>query len=181
MNISKKLHWKHHFQRLEETETHPLHLFTIQYPHTWRTTSTIQTNVGHYHFFNRIPILYLATFWSIQLTKPMFWLRNSGIGLIVVLEYSFFQLCSNTELGSLRFTRFRRSYVNRTAHTDALPITVKVKLLFCLMCAVQSGHVPFFNCLSPMIVHLRNLFLLSKPPAQMVLTPRWVSRRKHTQ
>ena len=38
----------------------------------------------------------------------------------------------------------------------------------------------FFFCsgLSPMIVHLRNLFLLRTPVARMLLTPRWVSRWK---
>ena len=39
--------------------------------------------------------------------------------------------------------------------------SIKVLLLFCLMCAVQSDHdLPFCSCLSPMIVNLRNLFSL---------------------
>ena len=55
------------------------------------------------------------------------------------------------------------------------PTTVKVPLLFCLMCAVQSGHVPFFlQYLPPTIVHLRNLFLLNTRVARMLL----VSKRK---
>ena len=29
-----------------------------------------------------------------------------------------------------------------------------------------------------MVVHLRNIFLFSRPVAQMLLTPRWVSRRE---
>ena len=37
----------------------------------------------------------------------------------------------------------------------------------------------FCSCLSPVIVHLCNLFLLSAPVARMLLTPTWVSRQKH--
>ena len=69
----------------------------------------------------------------------------------------------------LRFTRFRRSYVN-------LPVAVLILsyiALFCFMCIVQSRHVSFFcSCFSPMIVHLRILYLLSTPVARMLLTPR---------
>ena len=43
----------------------------------------------------------------------------------------------------------------------------------------KCSHSFFCDCLPPTIVHLRNLFLLSTPAAQMLLTPRWVSRRKH--
>ena len=47
------------------------------------------------------------------------------------------------------------------------------------MCSVQSGHIPFScGCLSPTLVHLCNLFLVNTPVAGMLLTPRWVSRRK---
>ena len=45
--------------------------------------------------------------------------------------------------------------------------------------AVESNHVPLFcSCLSSVTVHLRNLFLLSTPVTRMLLTSRWVSRRK---
>ena len=48
-----------------------------------------------------------------------------------------------------------------------------------LMYAVQSDYVPFFcSCLSPMIVGLRKLFLLTTPATLMLVTPSWVSRRK---
>ena len=40
---------------------------------------------------------------------------NSGIDLVVVLEYTFFQLCSNAEQISARLARFGRSFVNRRA------------------------------------------------------------------
>ena len=79
---------------------------------------------------------------------------------------------------SLRLTRFRRSYVNRPAvvltnHTSCAAFLLDAR------CAVQSGHVAFFcSYLSSMIVHLRNLFLLSTPVTRMLLTPRWVGKRK---
>ena len=78
----------------------------------------------------------------------------------------------------LRLKRFRKSYVNRsdvvlTNHTSCTVFLLNVS------CAVQCGHVPFFfSCLSPMLVHLRNLFLLSTSVARMLLTLRWVSRQK---
>ena len=62
---------------------------------------------------------------------------------------------------SLGFKRFR-SYVN---HPAVVLIKVATFLFFC-------------SCLSPVIVHLRVLFLLSTPVARMLLTQRWVSRRK---
>ena len=61
----------------------------------------------------------------------------------------------------LRLKRFRKSYVNRpdvvlTHHTSYTAFLLDVH------CAVQCGHVPFLcSCLSPMLLHLHNLFLLS--------------------
>ena len=81
---------------------------------------------------------------------------------------------------SLRFTRFGRSYVNRTA--VVLTNHCQSYTAFCLMCAVQKGHVHFFFFLQPFVPndsHLRNLFLLSIPAARMLLTPRLASRRKY--
>ena len=82
--------------------------------------------------------------------------------LVAALEYTSFRLCSNAKQISVRLARFRRSYVvnrlgvvlvNHTSYTD---------FLVDVCCAVQSGCVPFFcSCLSPVIVHLCNLFLLS--------------------
>ena len=76
LNILEKFHWEHLFEKLEETETHPFHLFLIQCnTHTlWRATSTIQTNGDHHHFLIKTPNLYLAKFLSILLTKLVFWL-----------------------------------------------------------------------------------------------------------
>ena len=78
----------------------------------------------------------------------------------------------------LRLKRFRKSYVNRpdvalTNHTSYTAFLLDVSY------AVQCGHVPFFcSCFSQVLVHLRNLFLLSTPVARMLLTTRWVTRRK---
>ena len=78
---------------------------------------------------------------------------------------------------TIRFRRFRRSYENCTAVVPTT--TVKVTLLFYLMYAFQSGGVSFFwSCLSPMMVHLRNLLLLNTHVARMLLTPSLVSKQK---
>ena len=78
---------------------------------------------------------------------------NSTIDLVVVLEYTFFQLCSNAEQISVRLTRFRRGYVNHpvvvltnhTSYTSKWP------------------HPFFCSCLTPVMVHLHHLILLSTP------------------
>ena len=55
----------------------------------------------------------------------------------------------------------------------------KLSCFFDLVCTVQSSHLPLFcSCLSPSIVHLLNLLLLSTPIAGMLFTPRWVRREK---
>ena len=97
--------------------------------------------------------------------------------LVVVLEYTFFLLCSNVEQIYVRLARFRRSYINRPGIVLTNDTSSQ---LFCLMCAALFKVAPilFFSCLSPMIVHLRKLFLLSTPVARMLLTLRWVSRQK---
>ena len=80
---------------------------------------------------------------------------------------------------SLRFRKFRRNNVHRRLFS-LKSTTVKVALLFLLdVRSPKRPHFFFCGCLSPTIAHLRNLFLLSTPVAQMLLTPRWVSRRKH--
>ena len=108
----------------------------------WRTTSVIQTNGAHHHFFIWIPILHLATFSLFYWQHPRSGC-DSRIDLVVALEYTLFP----TPNKSLRFTRFRRHYVNRPS-----VVLIKVTLLFCLMCSVQSGHVLFFcSYLSPMM------------------------------
>ena len=121
---------------------------TIQYP------CTLQNNI--YHSNKRIP----PTFFNSD-TNPVcghllihsFGKNpcsgcNSGTDLVVALEYTFFQLCSNAEQISVRLARFRRSYVKRpavvlTSHTSYTAFLLDVR------CAVQSGHVPFFAAVCP--------------------------------
>ena len=59
---------------------------------------------------------------------------------------------------SLRFTRFRKSYVN-------LPAVVLIKFTL-------------FFCIQSYAANLRNLFLLNTPVARELLTSTWVSRQK---
>ena len=100
---------------------------------------------------------------------------NSGIDLVVALESTFFQLYSNAEQISVRLPRFRRNYVKR-------PVVVLTNNTVTkrLMCAAlfKVATLVFWSWLSPMIVYLHKLFLLSRPLARMLLTPRWVSRQK---
>ena len=87
-------------------------------------------------------------------------------------------LCSGGP--GLRFTRLRRSYVNRT---DVVPTNLYqsyTTFLLDMRCSKWPRSFFFFfcSCLSAMIVHLRNLFLLSTRVARTLLTPRWINRRK---
>ena len=116
----------------------------------WRTTSTIRTNGNHRHFFIQIPILSHVLVETVELICCCSW-------IYIYIYSTLFQHQTNL-LGS-----------------QGSKEAVKVPLLFCLMCAVQSGHVPFFlQYLPPTIVHLRNLFLLNTRVARMLL----VSKRK---
>ena len=102
--------------------------FIITITHTsWKNNRYHSNKWGdHYYFFIRIPILYLATFWSTMLTKPMFWLQHwNWIGCCSWIYFV------PTPKKSLWFIRFRRSYVNHP--TVAL---IKVLLLFLAGCAV---------------------------------------------
>ena len=62
-------------------------------------------------FFIWIPILYLATFWSILLTNPMLTVELTLLLFSNIYSFIFISTLNK----SLRFTRFRRSYVNYTA------------------------------------------------------------------
>ena len=78
----------------------------------------------------------------------------------------------------LRFTRFR-SYVNRTVVVLTNHYQNYTAFLLDVCCSKWSRFLLFFcSWLSPMIVHLGNLFLLSTRVVRMLLAPRWVSRRK---
>ena len=92
--------------------------------------------------------------------------------LVVTLEsiwFLFFNiLCINfvsTPNKSLRFTRLRRNYVFWT----------KLPCFFAWCVLFKVAKYLFCSCLSAMIVHLRNLFLLSPPVARMMLALRSVA------
>ena len=71
----------------------------------------------------------------------IFWLY-SGMDLVVTLEYTFFQLCSNADQISIRLARFRRSYVKCPAVVLTSPTSYTVFLLD-VRFAVESTRVPF--------------------------------------
>ena len=78
---------------------------------------------------------------------------------------------------SLRFTRFRRSYVNCTA----VALTNHCQSYTALLPDVCCSKWPrffFLQLFVPIEMHFRNLFLLSTSVARMLLTPRWISRQK---
>ena len=78
---------------------------------------------------------------------------------------------------SLKFTRFRRSYANHTA----VVLTNHCQSYTAFFLDARCSKWPrffFLSCLSPMIVHLLNLFLLSARVARMLLTLKRVSRQK---
>ena len=78
---------------------------------------------------------------------------------------------------SFRYTIFRRSYVN----PPVVVLTNHCQSYTAFFLDKQCTKLPhpfFCSCLSPIIAHLCNYFLLSTPVAQMLLIPRWVSRQK---
>ena len=74
--------------------------------------------------------------------------------------------------------KFTRSYENYIAVVLTNHCQNYTAFLLNVRCSKWPSSF-FCSCLSPMIVHLRNLFLLSTRVARMLLTPRWVSRRKN--
>ena len=80
----------------------------------WRTTSTILTNGDHHHFFHSDNITILGRIFIhsvdktnvLVVTKELIWLL-----FLNILSFNFFLTPSK----SLRFTRFRRNYINCSA------------------------------------------------------------------
>ena len=143
---------------------------------SWKTTSTIQTNGDHHHFFILIPILMLGhvlvhsvdNIHALVVTVKLIWLL-----FLNILPFNFVPMPNK----SVMLTRFRRSYVNRLV----VVLTNHCWNYSAFLLDVHCSKWPrsfFCSCLSPMVVHLCNLFLLSKSVARMLLTPRWVSRQK---
>ena len=126
--------------------------------------SDINSVLGHVliHFVNKAHVLTV----TVELICLLF-LNN------------LLQLCSNAKKITVRLTGFRRIFASRPAVVLTNHTSYTASLLYVRL-AVQSGHINFVfcSCLYPVIVHLRNLFLLSPPVARMLVTPRWESRQK---
>ena len=138
LNIPEKLHWQHLFGKPEQAETLTFILVnTIQYPRT------LQNNI--YHSNKRVPPPFFHSD-----TNPVFGhvlihsfecsSCNSGINLVVTLEYTFFQLCSNSEQISVRLARFRRSYAKRPA-VILTSYTNYTSFLLDMRCSVPQNNV----------------------------------------
>ena len=97
--------------------------------------------------------------------------------LLNILSSNFVQMPNK----SLWFKKFRRSYVHCpvVAQTNHCQVFTASFFFFLIdaRCSKWS-HSLFCGCLSLTIVYLRKLFLLSIPIAQILLAPRWESRRK---
>ena len=168
LNISEKLHYQHLFEKLGEAETQEL----------LNNNKDHSRKRGRPPFFHSDTNLVFSHILVHSCRQKLCSSCNSGINLILflnTLSFNFFL----TQNKSFRFGRFRRSYVNchvvvPTNHCQsctALPFWLDVH------CSKQPRSF-FCSCLSPIIVHLLNPFLLSVAVAQMLLTPRWVNRRK---
>ena len=149
LNIQEKLHWQHLFEKSEEAETHCIYLSQYkaisihpeeQYLPFKQTGTTTIFLLG-----------YQSCVWLCS--EPFFWQNpcsggNSGIDLVVTLEYTFFQLCSNAKQISVRLARFKRSYVKHPAFVLTSPTSYTAFFLD-VPCAFQSGYVPFLQLFIP--------------------------------
>ena len=125
LNISGKFNWQHLFQKLEEAETNPLHLFnTIQYPHT------LKNNI--YHSNKRGQRLIFHTGTSLTLCHVLVHSVDKTHVLVVTVGLIWL-LFLNIQIFSY-LTCYRSK-----------PTIVNVTLFFCFMCAVQSGDF-FCSC-----------------------------------
>ena len=95
------------------------------------TTHTILTNGNHHHFFIRLPILGHVLVHSVDKTYGLFVVLEL-IGLLFLNIFSFNS--TPTPNKSLRYTRFRKSYVNRPA--VVLTSHCQSYTVFWLRCAV---------------------------------------------
>ena len=110
----------------------------------------------HHHFFIWISILGHVLAYSVDKTHVMV-VTVELIGLLFLNVFSF--NFAPTPKKSLRFTRFRRSYVNLPAVVLTNHRQSYTAFLLDVCCLMWTRSF-FCTCLSPMIVHLRNLFLL---------------------
>ena len=111
LNIPEKSHWQHLLEKPEEAETH------LPFKQTG-TTTIFHSDTN--------PVFGHILIHSFECSGC-----NTGINFVVILEYTFFQLCSNSGQISFRLTRFRRSHVKRpavvlTSHTSGASFLLDV-------------------------------------------------------
>ena len=97
---------------------------------------------------------------------------NSGFDMVVVLEYTFFQLCCNIERKFFRFTRFIRSYVNH----PAIVLTNHCQSYTAFLLGECCSKLPCSIFLQLFVPNDSTFALLSIPVARMFWSPRWVGR-----
>ena len=122
-------------------------------------TRTLNNNIYHSNkrepppfFFILIPILGHVLVHFVDKTHVL--LVKVELLWLLFLSRFFFNFVP-TPNKSLRFTRFKRSYVNRTA----VVLTNQRQSYTAFLLDVHCSKVLFCSCLSPMIVHLRNLYI----------------------
>ena len=92
--------------------------------------------------------------------------------MVVILELHSFNFAP-TPRKSIRFTRFRRSYVNRSA----VVLTNHCQNYTAFLFDVRCSNWPRSFFLQLFVPNDSAFALLSTPVARILLTPRWVSRR----
>ena len=140
----------------------------------WRTTSTIQTSGNGRCFFHsdanpalgHVPVHSVGKTHVLVVTVELIWFL-----FLNILSFNSVPTPSK----SLRFTLFRRSYVNRTAVFLTNHCQSYTAFYLDVRCSKWPHSYFFFfflQLLVPMIVNLRNLFLLNTTAARMSLTQR---------
>ena len=116
----------------EKVEAHRFHLVTIRTHPEEHLSFKQQGIITIFSFGYQFCILVHSIHKThvLVVAVEMIWLL-----FLNILSFNFVP----TPNKSLRLTRFRRSYVNRPA-----VVLIKVTLLFCLICDMQSSHFYFF-------------------------------------
>ena len=145
----------------------------IQYPHTLKNNIYLSNNWGPLPFVHSDtnPVLGQVLVHSIDkthllvVTVELTWLL-----FLNMIPFNFVQ----TPNKSLRFTRFRKSYVYRLA-----VVLIKVTLLSCFMCTAQSGNFHFFAAIcSQWLCICVIYFCWAHLSLEFCWTLRWISRLK---
>ena len=140
----------------------------MQYTHTLKNNIYHSDKEGPPSFFHpdTNPVIPHALFHSVNKTHVLV-VTVKLIWLLFWNKFSFNFV--PTPRKSLRFTRFRRSYLNRPAvltnFGSVLTNHCQGYTVCCLICAVQSGQVPLF--LQLFVPNDSAFALLSTPVARM--------------